>query len=536
MSLLLLTIAVAVRAERILLVPLDSRPAAGQFAQLIGRIDGVEVRMPTYEVLGRFTTQGNPDRILDWLEDQDLKEVTALVISTDMICYGGLIASRVSDVSTVVATRRLQRLVEIKKKNPHVKLYLFSSTMRLTPTATRRASQTRLSIARYEELKDMAERTSNPDAKIQMAAWRRKIPKADVEQYEATRARNHSIQMKLIEMTKESAIDFLVIGQDDAMEFGPHVVETANMKQLVSQLDLKWKVYFCEGVDQDSSVLLSRALLKEANWTPRVRVVYSDEKGKELHANFESNRIEESLSQQLLASGARPMEKEGEFDYTLYLNTPKRREAPFREFLEQLKTDLDKGLPVAVADINLGSNGLADPDLFNTLWEQDRLLHLLSYAGWNTAGNTIGTTIPAANVYLLARKLNFDPLAREVAQREFLIHRFVNDYAYHKYTRPSAYQLIDEGHREEIYGDEWDEVNTYVSNNLQKQLKTFFEQGFLNRTFTAGDVQYRFTGLDGSKVWLPWPRPYEVRLEFHVQVTPELQARVDVPGGIHQKL
>jgi len=521
LSLLLLLAAAAVRAERILLVPLDSRPAAGQFAQLIGKIDGVEVRMPTYEALGRFTTQGNPDKILDWLEDQNLKDVSAMVVSTDMICYGGLIASRVYDVSPIVASRRLERLVELKKKNPHIKLYLFSATMRLTPTATRRASKIRLKIAQYEVCKDMAERAGDLDAKVQLEALRRKIPKADIEQYEKTRKRDHTIQRQLVEMTRESAIDFLVIGQDDAQPFGPHVAETAELRHLVRQSDLNWKVYFCEGVDQDSSVLLSRALLKEASWTPRVRIVYSDEAGKNLHANFESIKIEESLSEQLLASGARPVGPDGIYDYTLYLNTPKRREAPFHEFLEQLKSDLNKDLPVAVADINLAQDGTADPDLFNALWEQGRMLNLLSYAGWNTAGNTIGTSIPAANVYLLARRSKVDPLIREVAQREFLIHRFVNDYAYHKFTRYSAYQLIEPDHHEEIYGDEWDEVNTYVSRDLIKRLRLFFDQGFLNRTFAAGDSQYKFVGLDSPKAWLPWPRPYEVRLEFHLEVAPE---------------
>jgi len=521
LSLALLLAATAVRAEKILLVPLDSRPAAGQFAQMIGKIAGVEVKMPTYETLGRFTTQGSPDRILDWLEDQDLKDVSALVVSTDMICYGGLIASRVYDVSTIVATRRLQRLIDIKRRTPRIKLYLFSSTMRLTPTATRRSSKIRLKLARYEELRDIVGRTDSLAAKAELEALHKAIPQDEIDQYELTRTRDHSIQQLLVKMTKDDAIDFLVIGQDDAKQFGPHVLETMQLRQYVRQLDLDYKVYFCEGVDQDSSVLLSRALLKEAKWTPRVKIVYSDPQGKFLHANYESIKIEDSLSEQLLASGARTVIGDGEYDYTLYLNTPGRRSQPFQAFLEQLKSELDQDMPVAVADINLAGDGTADPDLFNALWDQGRFMNLLSYAGWNTAGNTMGTSIPTANIYLLARRSKSDALARETAQREFLIHRFVNDYAYHKYTRPSAYQLVTPEHHEEIYGDEWDEVNTYVSRDLLKQLRSFFEQGFLNRTFMAGEQQYRFVGITGAKAWLPWPRPYEVRLEFHLQVAAE---------------
>lgn len=515
-----LLIVSAVHADRILLVPLDSRPAAGQFAQMIGKIDGVDVRMPPYELLGRFTTQGSPERILDWLEDEDVSDVSALVVSTDMICYGGLIASRVFEVSTVAATRRLQRLIDIKRRNPKIKMYLFSSTMRLTPTETRKASNIRLKLARYEELRDLNSRTVNPDARGEMEGLHKLIPQDEIDQYEATRARDHAIQRQLIKMAKDDAVDFLIIGQDDARQYGPHVMETTDLRNYVRQLDLDYKVYFCEGVDQHSSVLLSRALLKRSDFTPRVRVIYSDENGKSQFASYESIKVEDSLAGQLLASGARPVTGNGESDYTLYLNTPGRRTEPFRAFVDKLKTSLDLNQPVAVADINLAPDGTADPALFSALWEHGRLMNLLSYAGWNTAGNTIGTAIPAANVYLLARQSKVDPLVREVAQREFLIHRFVNDYDYHKFTRPTAYSLISRDHHEEIYGDEWDEVNTFVARDLQKHLHEFFDQGCMNHTFMVGAQAYRYIAMTGAKVWLPWPRPYEVRLEFHLQVAP----------------
>jgi len=520
-SLLLLLAAAAAFGERIILVPLDSRPAPGQFAQMIGKIDSVDVRMPPNEMLGRFTTPGNPDRILDWLEDQDLSQVTALIASTDMVCYGGLIASRIYDVSSVVAARRLDRLIALKKRAPKLKLYLFSATMRLAPTATLRASKFRQKLAKYEELKDLAIRKGDDKARTLLVALRKKVPVGEIEEYEITRQRNHKLQKLLIQRTKDYLVDFLVIGQDDAMANGPHIPETNELKRIVSQDGLASKVYFCEGVDQHSIVLLSRALLKEGGWTPRVRVVYSDEAGKDVYASYESRCIGDSLSDELLASGARPMGADGIYDYTLYLNSPKPRLTHFKWFVDTLKADLDGGNPVAVADINLGADGTADPQLFQALWEQDRLTKLLAYAGWNTAGNTIGTSIPAANIYLLAKRSDVDPLEREVAQREFLIHRFINDYAYHKFTRPSAYALIEPSHHDEIYGEEWNEVNDYVSNDLLKQLRIFFDQGFLGRSFTAGDRSYQFTGLSDAKAWLPWPRAYEARLEFHLQVRQE---------------
>src|SRR4029077_11467854 len=93
-------------AQRILLVPIDSRPATGQFAQMIAHIADVQVQMPPYETLGRFTKPGDPGLILAWLERQDYSDVSAVVVSADMIAYGGLIASRKNDVSIGLALQR----------------------------------------------------------------------------------------------------------------------------------------------------------------------------------------------------------------------------------------------------------------------------------------------------------------------------------------------------------------------------------------------------------------------------------------------
>src|SRR6476659_2293307 len=122
-------LAVAAHAERIILIPLDNRPAAGQFAQMIGAMANTQVVMPPYDFLGRFVQPGNPEEILDWLESQDLEQVPSVVVSTDMIAYGSLIASRTNDTPKEIAFARLQRLAKIRAKYPRTKFYLFSSIM-----------------------------------------------------------------------------------------------------------------------------------------------------------------------------------------------------------------------------------------------------------------------------------------------------------------------------------------------------------------------------------------------------------------------
>jgi hypothetical protein len=293
---------------------------------------------------------------------------------------------------------------------------------------------------------------------------------------------------------------------------------------MVVNLKIEKDVFFCEGVDQYACVLLSRALLQAANFEPKIRVIYSDESGKEAYASYESKPIKDSLDDQIVASGATRVSLDDAYDYVLYLNTPARREDQFKEFLANLENDLDRGLPVALADINLSNNGTADSELFSSLWENRRIFKLMSYAGWNTAGNTMGTAIPAANVYLLNKRiLKRNLLGSELAQREFLLHRLVNDFAYHRYTRVEAFQEIsdDEGSsQDEIYGPEYQKINAFVQKDLSYWLNTYFSEQFLDRRFTVDQKDYLISGLDNVKVWLPWPRAYEVRLEFNLRATP----------------
>lgn len=506
--------------KKIILIPLDGRPAAGQFAQMIGAINDSEVIIPPYELLGRFTNPGKVDKIFEWLEAQDLKDVGTIVASADMIAYGGLIASRVNETSVDVATTRLKRLIELKKKGPeHLKLFVFATTMRLTPTATIQAASYRMNLAKYEEIKDRYERTGDPTLPQKLANLRKKVPQSEIFKYERTRFRNHEVQKALIRLCINPYIDFLIMGQDDAKPDGPQIQENERLRKLVSQFRLSSKILFCEGIDQHANILVSRAILEQRNWTPKIRVVYSDPDGRSQFAMYESKTVEESLGDQIKASGAEMVSDGEEFDYSLYLNTPKRSPESFQDFLANLKSEVDQGFPVAVADVNFTPNGSSDALLFDALMENRRAHKLLAFAGWNTAGNTMGTAIPAANVYLCARQFDVNPLKRELAQKNFLLHRLVDDYAYHTYTRPQTYKLIDtlQKQRDEVYGKNFDTINAFARKDLTIWTERLYTDQFKDRSFFAGNKEYRISALEGVKVFLPWPRAYEIRVEFNLK-------------------
>lgn len=507
---------------RILLIPLDDRPASTQFAEMIGAIHDVEIVVPPADALGHFTRAGSPEALIQWLKGQDLVHYDAAVVSTDMVAYGGLIASRTQTTKYAEAIARLRALQKLRREVPKLQFYAFSAIMRIAPTATKATARFRNQLARYAETKAKYRLNAKPETLKALKSLAQTIPAAEIEKYEFARDRNHRVQQELVRMAAAGVFDYLILGQDDAQPIGPHVFETRRLQEMVKNLKCSSKVYFCEGIDQHANVLLSRVLLKREKWSPRVRIVYADDLGRAKIASYESQNVENSLRDQLIASGAVPAADDEDFDYSLYVNTPEPRELQFENFVDNLKSEIDQAFPVAVADINLGKSGTGDPKLFNALCESGRAVRLLAYAGWNTAGNTMGTAIPAANVFLLARRVGVDPVHRELAQRAFLLHRLVNDFEYHRFTRPQAYAMIDanpRASRDETYGEDFRSVDDFVREDLSGRLESTFREMFLGRRFFAGSRQYVFTSLENVQVELPWPRAYEVRLNFRLNAS-----------------
>ncbi len=514
----LLERAVQPHREKILLVPLDDRPATTQFAQMIGAIANVQVDTPPADMLGRFVVPGQPDEILRWMATQDLGAYQSVIVNTEMIAYGGLIASRTDSTAYDAAIVRLRRLWGLRKANPGTKFYAFTSIQRIAPTALSTNANWRTALSDLVILKSSIGGKPTPKQVDRARALRDRIPSGAVEQYYATRDRNHRVQQELLRMVAAKAFDYMVLGQDDAQPVGPHSGESRRLQSLADRLKVNDKVYFCEGIDQHSNVLVCRSLLAEHGWSPRVRVVFADSIGKNKIAPYESDHVENSLLDQLEASGARAARGDESAEFSLYVNTPDPRPDHFEQFLNQMIDEIDQGFPVAVADINLGYTGTGDPRLFDALQQTGRWMKLLAYAGWNTAGNTMGTTIPAATVYLLARRFDADPLARELSQRAFLLHRMVNDFEYHRFVRPEAYALQRQMgvEKEETYGTAFDALNSFVRRDMTQRVMSAFNSQFLGKRFFADTKEYEIGGIRGLSVDLPWPRAYEVRIGFQL--------------------
>lgn len=506
-------------AKRILLIPLDSRPSSVDMSLMMAEVAGWEIFLPPEECLGKFLEAGNPEGIIAWLKEEDLRKGDMLVVSADMLAYGGLVASRVPTVASSTAIKRLSVLQNIKEKHPDVPIYVFSALMRSAPTATTRNRNWRNELTRYVELSDRYERTRDQTLLPALRTLKEKIPPDELERYFLARNRNMRVHHALIKMVKEKTIDYLIIGADDARANGPQYQELSDLKSTAEQLGIAGKIYFLDGIDQCGNLLISRAVLRSVNMTPHVWVEYSDPEHAKRRTTYEMHPLTIVVRDQILASGARLATSKNTADYTLFVHLPNVEKASFNAFLQHLRQALLEGEKIALADVS-AERGKSDPQIVSEIFSpQNNFSRILAYVGWNTAGNTIGMSVSQANVYLNALEHNPSPVQRESAHVRFLFHRYIFDYAFNTIVRPIAFDVVsleENGAKEHLSDEALERMQKFVQQTLERILQRAYAEIFSQVIIFAGPATYRIAKIDNISVSLPWRRVWEVKVRFDI--------------------
>ncbi|MGA1368071.1 MAG: DUF4127 family protein [Blastocatellia bacterium] len=522
-------------ARHLILVPIDDRPAVGQFAQMIGAVADDDVEMPPAEMLGNFTTPGRPEAIADWLLSPaagDRPAPAALLVSVDMIAYGGLVASRTHAVPLDEARRRLDLFPRLKARYPGVPIYAFSVIMRVAPAASHD------SLARWAELKDRVPKTGDAALVKELEELTRQLGPAVLADYLAARQRNLEINLAALALRQSGVIDELILLQDDARAYGLHRQDQAVLRTRLAKSGLERSVPIYNGTDEGSLSLVSRAILARERRTIRVAVVYSSEKSREVIAPYEDHPLQFTVENQVRASGATLVPARERADYRLFIHAPSTTPAEYQRFEKRLIGELKAGRAVALADLLFPAPHYsgADERLVRALVKAGVVDRLTGYAAWNTAGNTLGTAIPHANLRRLAvGKDAPSPIRRaeaEVAHLQFLLNRFAGDYLYHDLVRPVVNQRLREAAAQESFTlseltperRAWAERS--VAEDLEPRMEAFFRAHFLGRRYPIDrGRQLTVTGLREVKVTLPWARTFECRIDGRIESRVEERRR-----------
>ncbi len=430
-------------------VPMDTRPVCKDYTVATMKAAGWEVLVPPEELLSSADRDGQPDKLLEWLE-QNTPKAVAVVASADALIYGGLVDSRTHHIEPSVLQSRVERLLSLKKKVHSPDIYVFVTIMR-----SPKASAAPVEPVYYQEWGGKLFRHGALRDKVELQGLSRKenkelqelnrtIPRNVIADYYDRRRTNIRTSELLLHGIESDSFNYLLVGRDDTNPLSQAHKEARYMSSLVSNFSNS-KIRFFSGADQLGLVLLTQAANRLTFTTPLVYTEFGNGKGGETVPTYEDDTVAESARQHIFAAGAFPSKNAATADYVLLVNTPyngKTLEASdaknngvadknTKAFADKVQSYIERGKKVIVSDSAYG-NG-ADNALVKELFRRGLAYQVAAYGGWNTSGNTLG--------FALSQGME-SPFYEVNAAKDLLTVRYLDDWAYQANARMDVYQHV----------------------------------------------------------------------------------------------
>lgn len=490
---------------RVGLIPLDERPANARYPRMIGAIAGVEVALPPSEALGSRRSPAPFGPLESWLHDE-ASHLDALVVSLETLGHGGLIPSRTTGEPLSNVLARLDALRDLRRLRPDLQLHGTTVVTRI-PDADDATEEPpywgRHGRALHRLSKALA--TGAPDRQ----ELRRRLPVSVVGDFLRRRLRNHAANLAALELVADGTLDSLVLSSDDTSVDSLGSGERRWLEGWVANMNLADRVLVYPGADEVGCVAVARLANRRAGRVPRIATFYALPGGEDAVAPYEDGLVSLTVGRQILAVGGEPAESDP--DLLLAVNPPdpaggdwaidppeltidSERRDRLAAFADEVARSVSRGVPVAVADVAYANGG--DPLLLRMLDERSVLPGLAAYAGWNTAGNTIGTALAQGCAALLA-----DGERGCEASERFLLHRFLEDWGYAAVVRGELRRrLRSSTGRSEPTEEALPEAAAYVEGRLGELL--------------AGLPGYGGWRVRPGSVVFPWGRTFECDFEL----------------------
>jgi hypothetical protein len=526
---------------RIALVPLDDRPVNLLAPAATAALAGMRVDTPPREQLGRFTTPGNPAAVGQWLLQQ--RDADAFVVSTSMLAYGGLVASRTAAISEADAQAHIQPIRALRAAHPHTPLYVFDTIQRLALTGLTVDGTDYSNLVReWAILYDEVVNLGMTQYQAQLDQVRAKIPDQVITDYLAARRRNHDVNQQMIRWVADGTIDDVVLGEDDTAPYGLERAERVQLQELAADLGVQDKVQIFPGADEIDSLLVARYVLNRLRVHPGVQVSYGGVDGSGWTPPLEDIPFAENIGRHLAALGLAVVPQS---DVHLLVNTPSAAGADRNADLDRLvgrAGDLvGNGAGVIVDDPLIVNK--ADHNLVTRLQDRLPLLDLLGYSGWNTAGNSLGLALAEGLSRYAFLQATRTPPGHGITSRagitpvtaanaanahvEYLLKRFVIDDRWKNDVQPAAiaYGQSQGWNTNNLTDAQYGPMNQWVVDHLTPVTRDYFDRYFAGHDVLLGyllghPVHARVANLNAVTVHLPWPRLFETELNVSTDLRP----------------
>lgn len=491
-----------------LFIPLDERPCNYIFPQLlVTHKTDVHICIPPIELLGHKKSPADTKKLSEFLISH-VKDCDNLVLSIDMLLYGGLIPSRLHHLSEKEVNERLDIVHQIKNINPHIKIYAFHCIMR-APSYNSSEEEPDYyedfgyALFRRKYLLDYQKRHGlSQEELLELKSIH--IPRDIIDDYEWRRDFNTQMNLKVIDYLKNGDIDFLVIPQDDSSPYGYTSLSQKKVVDEVKKSHLEQQVMIYPGADEVSMSLFIRAYHEYYHLEPKVYPFYASVLGPTIVPKYEDRPMFESLKSHIRVCRAKMVDTPQEADLILAINSPGKimqesfvdevekdiSYTSYRNLLDfayKIKDYLQEGYQVALCDSAYSNGG--DYQLIEYLDHLNILDQLISYAGWNTNCNSLGTTLAQS---FFGRN------------QKHLCYRIIEDVFYQTIVRKQIIDcdLIELGLSYYDFKDQQD----IVENRILNQLQAYYDSLNMSHHYPV-HIQ---------RIWMPWKRMFEIGMEIEV--------------------
>lgn len=498
-----LTSAAASDKPVLIYVPIDNRPITDLYTVQTMERAGYTVMVPPDELLGGNVNEGNVDGLWAWLNQAaDTRNTVAAVVSSDSLIYGSLVTSRRHGLAAAVLDERLARLRSFHEHHPDIRLYAFSSIMR-TPVQGSPGGkepeyyvQWGASIFEYSALTDKQEMKGlTAPEQARLAYLKQSIPQDVLTDWLGRRNKNLAVNKALIDMSRQGVFRYFALGRDDNAPLSQTHMEGRKLKEYGQDLDFT-KFQNMSGIDEIGLLLLTKASNDFRFNLPFVYVEYNTGLGGHTVPAYSDEKISATITDYVKCIGGMEVTTPKRADLVLMMNTAPNGERLYggdpankmtatprsEAFAQRIEGWLNQGKNTGIADIAY-SNG-ADNSLCRVLRDHKLLYRLGSYAGWNTATNSLGYALPQGTMAVDMPKENKDYL---------LTIRYLDEWAYQSNIRQELGQYAA------AFGA--DALKTNLADIEKKG--TELQQKFARENLAEYPRAARFTMV------LPWQRFFE---------------------------
>ena len=487
--------------NRIVFLPVDERFCTRDYFILACKAMNIEIITPPKDLLGKKKVPPDMEVLLSWL-DKNIQPADLLVISIDMLVYGGLIPSRIGIEKEQTLESRLSLLKEFKSRK--TKIYATSAITRI-PAYNMSEEEPDywdyFGETIYKLSKEYTQKQPEESFKVFLNNHTDKLHDWMIDDLCERRERNFRVIEKTIDLLNRGIIDFYNLVLDDNSENSMSIFEANQHALHIKQKNLTDKVSIHPGADEAALTLLSRAVCDHFQYSPKFKIEYVNPEFKTYIPPYEGSPFQESLQNHIEAAGGEITEENEDILFIANnpvnkLNSDQQKKGSPSDY--SLLDNLDyEGKIISYSDPKY-VNG-SDNTFVEKLLERPIDWKKTNYSGWNTAGNTIGTSCALSILQLFGKRKELTINEKNI--NELMTILLLEHWGFQANVRKNLLKKLNEMgiHSwtiipHEIWGEKY--VEEHLKDYLEKMKTT------------------NVTEEKTLKVFFPWHRSFEVGVRF----------------------